>query len=190
MGREILTTSRLILREMTDGDFPALCRMLQDPLVMYAYEHAFADDEAWAWLRRQQERYARDGMGLWALVEKATGEMVGQCGLTWQDCGRGAPVPEVGYLLQRDAWHKGYATEGAIACRDYAFTALGFQEVYSILRDNNLPSQAVARRNGMEVRGSFVKHYHGVDMPHLIFSVRAPGTEGGGRGAASGEGQR
>ena len=172
MGKEILRTGRLILRELEDGDFPALCRMLQDGEVMYAYEHAFSDKEAWDWLRRQQERYRRDGFGLWAAVEQSTGEMVGQCGITWQEDGTGRRVPEVGYLLEKAAWHKGYAAEAARACRDYAFTVLGFPEVWSIIRDNNMPSQAVARRNGMEVRGTMVKHYYGMDMPHLLFSVR------------------
>ena len=172
MAERVLETGRLLLREMTGGDFPALCRMLRDPEVMYAYEHAFSEEEARDWLRRQRDRYARDGIGLWAVVEKCSGEMVGQCGLTWQDCGYPAPVLEVGYLLERAAWHRGYATEAARACRDYAFDRLGAGEVFSIIRDSNLPSQRVARRNGMEVRGIFVKHYYGVEMPHLIFSVR------------------
>jgi len=176
VSKEILRTGRLVLREMTDGDFPALCRMLRDPRVMYAYEHAFSDREAWDWLRRQQERYARDGIGLWAVLERSSGKMVGQCGLTWQECGYPASVLEVGYLLEQAAWHKGYATEGARACRDYAFEALDAREVFSIIRDSNLSSQAVARRNGMAVRGMFVKHYYGVEMPHLVFSVRR-GTE-------------
>ena len=84
MAETILETDRLILREMTEADFPALCRMLQDRSVMYAYEHAFSDQEAWEWLRRQQARYRKDGFGLWAAVERTSGEMVGQCGLTWQ----------------------------------------------------------------------------------------------------------
>ena len=172
MAERILETGRLLLREMTGGDFPALCRMLRDPEVMYAYEHAFSEEEARDWLRRQRDRYARDRIGLWAVVEKCSGEMVGQCGLTWQDCGYPAPVLEVGYLLERAAWHRGYATEAARACRDYGFDRLGAGEVFSIIRDSNLPSQRVARRNGMEVRGMFVKHYYGVEMPHLIFSVR------------------
>ena len=96
---------------------------------------------------------------------------MGQCGITWQEDGTGRRVPEVGYLLEKAAWHKGCAAEAARACRDYAFTVLGFSEVWSIIRDNNLPSQAVARRNGMEVRGGMVKHYYGMDMPHLLFSV-------------------
>lgn len=167
-----LETSRLWLRELEDEDFPALCRILQDAKVMYAYEHAFSDQEAWEWLHRQQQRYKRDGFGLWAVVEKATGQMVGQCGLTWQPIWNGQQVLEVGYLLEQAAWHKGYATEAARACRDYAFQKLGFSEVYSIIRETNLPSQAVARRNGMDVRGTFLKHYYHMDMPHLVFSVR------------------
>lgn len=172
VSKLILETARLRLREMEDEDFPALCRMLQDPAVMYAYEHAFSDQEAWDWLHNQQTRYRRDGFGLWAVVEKTTGEMVGQCGITWQPLGDGRQMPEVGYLLERAAWHKGYATEAARACRDYAFDTLEFTEVCSIIRDNNLSSQEVALRNGMTVRGQLVKHYYDMDMPHLIFTVR------------------
>ena len=72
----------------------------------------------------------------------------------------------------RHLGHQGYAAEAARACRDYAFTVLGFPEVYSIIRDTNFPSQRVALRSGMAVRGSFVKHYRGIAMPHLVFSVK------------------
>ena len=167
----ILETERLILRQMTQEDYPALCRMLQDPLCMYAYEHAFSDEEAQAWLDRQLTRYREDGFGLWAMVRKDTGEMIGQCGLTWQDAG-GERVLEVGYLLQRAHWHHGYATEAAVACRDYAFNVLHAPEVYSIIRDTNAASQAVARRNGMTPCKAFIKHYYNMDMPHLLFRVQ------------------
>lgn len=169
MSKTILETQRLLLREMTDEDFPALCRMLQDPEVMYAYEHAFPDDEVWDWLRRQQERYRRDGFGLWAVVEKATGRMVGQCGLTLQNLGEGRREPEVGYLLEQAVWHKGYATEAARGCLDYGFHTLNLPKICATIRDNNLSSQAVARRLGMEPTEQMIKHYHGMDMPHLIF---------------------
>lgn len=169
----VLETERLLLREMTPDDFPALCRMLRDPEVMYAYEGAFSEEEAWVWLRRQMSRCRGNGYGLWAVVDKATGEMIGQCGLTWQDSlVPGKQALEVGYLFQKDVWHHGYATEAARACRDYSFDTLGAEEVWSFIRDTNLPSQAVARRNGMSVRGTLVKHYKGVDMPHLAFSIR------------------
>lgn len=171
----ILQTSRLLLREMTEDDLPALRSILQDPQVMYAYEHAFSEEEVRAWLAKQRRRYAEDGFGLWAMVLRQTGAMIGQCGLTWQDRGDGTQCVEVGYLLQRAFWHQGYATEAATACKAYAFQELGLDEVCSIIRDNNLASQAVARRNGMIVTGRLVKHYYGMDMPHLVFSVRRDG---------------
>lgn len=105
------------------------------------------------------------------MVLKSTGEMIGQCGLTWQLCD-GPRVLEVGYLFQKAFWHKGYATECAIASKNYAFETLHADEVFSIIRENNLPSQAVAKRNSMTLRGAFFKHYYGMDMPHLVFSAR------------------
>lgn len=82
-GRIILETSRLVLREMTWEDFPAICAILQDEETMYAYEHAFSDEEAENWVGRQLERYQTGGIGLWAVVQKETGVVIGQCGLTW-----------------------------------------------------------------------------------------------------------
>lgn len=169
-GRPILSTPRLSLREMTAADYPALCRTLQDPEAMYAYAHAFSDEEVQAWLDRQLDRYRKDGFGLWAVVLRETGAWIGQCGLTWQDWA-GERVLEVGYLFERAHWHHGYATEAAVACRQYAFESLGAERVYSIIRDNNIASQNVARRNGMTPVGAFVKHYYGIDMPHVVFEA-------------------
>ena len=61
--RAILTTSRLILRRLTQNDYPALCKILQDAEVMYAYEHAFSDEEVQEWLDRQLSRYEKYGFG-------------------------------------------------------------------------------------------------------------------------------
>ena len=124
----LLETPRLGLRRLTQEDFPALCRTLQDPVAMTAYEGAFSG-------------------------------------------GEGAGVLEIGYLFQRDRWHRGYATEAARACKAYAFDTLGAAEVSSIIRDTNLPSQRVALRNGMTPRDTMVKHYRGVEMPHTRYAV-------------------
>lgn len=168
----MLETPRLRLRELEEGDLPALRRILQDPVAMRAYEGAFGEEEVLAWLRNQQRRYREeDGHGLWAVLLKENEKMIGQCGLTYQSWGEWR-VLEVGYLFERAFWHRGYATEAAAACRDYAFERLGEEEVFSIIRDSNSASQRVAQRNGMTVRGCFVKHYRGVDMPHLVFSIR------------------
>jgi RimJ/RimL family protein N-acetyltransferase len=167
----ILETDRLLLREMTGSDFPALCKILLDEEVMTAYEGAFSLEEAQAWLDRQLERYKETGFGLWAVVLKETGDMIGQCGLTLQDT-PGGQVLEIGYLFQKAYWKRGYATEAAFACRDYAFTSLNAEEVYSIIRDTNTPSQNVAKRIGMTSISRFVKHYRGADLGHLLFRVQ------------------
>lgn len=164
----ILETGRLLLREMQEEDLPDLREILQDEVVMTAYEHAFSEQEVRDWLENQQRRYRKDGFGLWAVVLKQTGKMIGQTGLTMQDAG-GKQVIEVGYLFKKSFWHKGYATEAATACKRYAFETLRAKEVYSIIRDNNFASQAVARRNGMQLVGQIVKHYYQMDMPHLLF---------------------
>lgn len=87
---------------------------------MYAYEHAFSEEEVRAWLEKQQNNYRQYGFGLWAAVEKTSGRMIGQCGLTMQKI-RDLEALEIGYLFRKDAWHQGYATEAAMACKAYAF---------------------------------------------------------------------
>lgn len=174
----ILETERLYLREMDQADYQSLCKILQDNETMYAYEGAFNDTEVQEWLERQISRYQKWGFGLWAVILKETGEMIGQCGLTMQPWKDGE-VLEIGYLFQRMHWHKGYAVEAARACRQYAFETLNAKEVCSIIRDTNTASRNVAIRNGMEIVDSWVKHYRGVDMPHNRYVVKKEKQDAG-----------
>ena len=68
----------------------------------------------------------------------------------------------------------GYAREAAIACREYAFHTLKLDAVYSIIRDTNYASQKVALANNMKPIVTFVKHYYGMDMPHIAYEVKNP----------------
>lgn len=131
----MLETKRLVLRELIQEDFDDVCKLLRDPVVMYAYEGAFNEQEVQEWLDKQFRRYANDGFGLWGVVEKSSGELIGQCGVTLQEFD-GKQVPEVGYLFRKEFWHRGYATEAAIACKEYAFEKLcliRFIQLYGIL---------------------------------------------------------
>ena len=156
------------MREMTCDDYGNLCNILKDPEVMYAYEGAFSDIEVRQWLDRQIERYKNDGFGLWAVILKDTREFIGQCGITVQEY-KESHVHEIGYLFNKKFWHRGYATEAAIACRKYAFTRLNTDCIYSIIRDSNIASQNVALRNGMNAVDKIIKYYRNADMPHIVF---------------------
>ena len=168
----ILETERLILREMTQSDFPALREHLQDAEVMAtSFEYAFSDEEIQEGLNKQFKSYQENGFGVWAVILKENNQLIGQCGLSMQPV-EDREVLEIGYIFQKAYWHKGYAIEAALACREYAFNKLNADEVFSIIRDTNTASQKVAKRNGMRVTHTFVKHYRGVDMRHYLFSVQ------------------
>lgn len=181
-GDLYLETPRLALRQLTESDLPALKAILQDEQTMDAYEGAFDDAMTLTWLQRMLTRYREDGFGLWAVelrdpskksrggAARDSGVMIGQCGLTRQHI-LGHDVIEVGYLFNREHWHRGYASEAAQACVTYAFEQLGVERVWAQVRDTNIASMNVAIRLGMTVRGRFTRHYRGVDMPHLAFAL-------------------
>ena len=169
----MIETKRLFIRNLNEKDLDDLGLILKDDETMYAYEGAFSDDEVLSWMEKQFRRYRDHGFGLWAVVLKDTGAMIGQCGLTIQEW-KGADVLEVGYLFNKSYWHNGYAVESAAACKEYAFQKLKIDEVYSIIRTNNYPSQKVAERNGMTVKDEIIKHYYNIDMPHYVYSIKNP----------------
>ena len=100
----VFETERLAFREMNQDDFLDLAEMLQNPKVMYAYEHDFSNSDVQQWLDRQIGRYRDYGFGLWAVISKTSGVMVGQAGLTMQPY-RNKDVLEIGYLLKKEFWH-------------------------------------------------------------------------------------
>ena len=166
----ILETERLILREMGQTDFQDLAEMLQNPNVMYAYEHDFSDDDVQVWLDRQIERYRRYGFGLWAMVLKSTDQMIGQAGLTMQPY-KNTEVLEIGYHLKEKFWHMGYAQEAASGCKKYAFEHLNKDKVYAIIESDNIASMKVAERIGMHKEDEFITQYYNGDMLHFLYSV-------------------
>ena len=168
---KLIETERLIIREMVQSDFDALCKILCDEEVMRtAYGSAFNLEEAQNWLNRHFKRYAEYGFGLWAVVLKEAHEMIGQCGLTLQGW-RDKEILEIGYLFQKAYWHKGYAAEAAIACKEYAFKVLNANTVYSIVRDTNTASQKVAVRNGMKIIDKDTKNFRYIDMDFFLYSA-------------------
>src|SRR5262245_30899369 len=119
----ILETPRLLLRELTPDDLGFVETMLADEETMRFYPQRYARADAEAWVKRQVDRYAREGHGLWLVVSKETGQPVGQVGLV-NMLVEGEWMAETGYLVHRPFWRRGYASEAALAVRDHAFVAL------------------------------------------------------------------
>jgi len=172
----ILETERTFLREMNQNDFSDLCIIMQDIDVMYAYEHSFSNEEVSSWLNKNIDRYKEDGYGLWAVIHKEKNVFLGQCGLTIQKINEKKYL-EIGYLFKKEYWHKGYATEAAIGCKEYAFSKLNANKVFSIIRNTNIASQNVAKRIGMKNIETIIKHYYNMDMPHYIFEIKNVNNE-------------
>ena len=122
----VLETPRLVLRELTAADFGALYDVLADSDIMRHYPYTFDERRVRGWISKNIERYRDFGFGLWAVVLKETGGMIGDCGITMQ-CINGRIKPEIGHHLQRDWQGRGYARQAARACRDWAFEHEGRQ---------------------------------------------------------------
>jgi RimJ/RimL family protein N-acetyltransferase len=145
----MLTTRRLVLREMTSADLDDMTALLGDPEVMRYYPAPKTRDEAQSWIDRNQRLYHERGFGLWAIALRATGTFVGDCGLIPQQVD-GAEEIEVGYHIRASLHGNGYATEAAAACRDLARDILGLHRLIAIIDPANVPSRRVATKIGFK----------------------------------------
>ncbi|MBQ4255345.1 MAG: GNAT family N-acetyltransferase [Bacilli bacterium] len=151
----ILETDRLILREMTDDDFDALKKVISDPETMKFYPKPYDDEGVNRWIRWCKASYEKRGFGLWAVIFKETNEMIGDCGISMQVIDD-EEKPEIGYHLRKDFHRLGIGKEMAQAVRDFFFTHFAFDEVYSYMNIDNLPSYKTAEANGMSFRHIYV----------------------------------
>ncbi len=146
----VLETKRLTLREMTLNDVDNLLEVFSDPEAMQFYPQPFDRQMTQTWIERNVQRYAQHGFGLWALILKQTGKLIGDCGLVVQEVD-GVEEIEIGYHIRRDLWGKGLATEAAQACRDFGFSQLGCDKLISLINPANIASRRVAEKNGMQL---------------------------------------
>ena len=162
----ILETLRLRLREFVAGDADALAQVLSDPETMRYYPAPYDRTGVEGWIARCRQRYRDDGVALWAMELKSSGELIGDCGIIRQEV-EGERFFEIGYHLRRDLWGQGFATEAAVACRDWAFAHLNIDRLISLIRPDNLRSRRVAERNGMTVWKEVEWH----SMRHCVYSI-------------------
>jgi ribosomal-protein-alanine N-acetyltransferase len=146
-GRRI-ETDRLDLRPLTAADLGALHELNADPGAMrYAGGATCSVDESEARLRRLIEHHERHGFSLWAVVERASGNVIGDAGLVLLEF-RG-PEIELAYRLKSPVWGKGYATEAAAAWVAYGFDELALARIVAVTDPDNVASQRVLEKVGM-----------------------------------------
>lgn len=168
----VIETPRLLLRRMRMEDTDALAGVWCDAHAMRFYPSPLTRQQLEERVRINLQRYADPGHGLYTVLLKSTGEVMGDCGPTVQEIPSG-PEIEVGYHFLPRYWGRGYASEAAQAARDWAFVNRQCGRVISLIRPENTPSQAVARRNGMQVTERVIWR----ELEHDVWAIRRPEWE-------------
>jgi RimJ/RimL family protein N-acetyltransferase len=169
-----LESQRLRFIGLTEDHHPVITGYLSDPeTTRFLFPTVGPETQARLWITRQNLRYERDGYGLCALEEKATGNVAGFVGLILQEVD-GIPELEIGYHLFPRHRGKGYATEAAVTCRDFAFKHQLADHLISLIHPDNIASQKVAIRNGMKAGRQTKFRGH----PVLVFRISREEWEG------------
>ena len=150
-----VATTRLILRPFGPADAEAHARLYDDPEVTrWLGDGPWLGEVARARSRRTLERFAEGwaahGWGVWAVTDRATGEVLGQCGLKPLRLEPEGPEEvEVLYALERRHWGRGLASEAAAAALEHGFGALALPRIIAVARPDNRASRAVLERIGL-----------------------------------------
>jgi RimJ/RimL family protein N-acetyltransferase len=172
-----LHTDRLHLRMFREDDLDAYAAICADPEVMrYLGDgKTLGRSEAWRQMAMILGHWQLRGHGLWAVEERATGALVGRLGFFEPE---GWPGFELGWMLRRASWGRGYATEGAERALAHAFTEMGRQRLISLIRPDNRASIRVAERLGERLEGRTTLF----GQEALVYGIDRARWETGGRG--------
>ena len=150
----IVETERLILRTWLLNDLKDFFDIYGDPEVWRFIDLKGVlenEDAARRSLRRSIAYHQEHGICHWAAVEKTKGKVIGACGFNLFE---GGPELELVYHFALAYWGRGYATEAARACLNYAFEELGAPRIVASTDPKNLASQRVLEKLGFGYRGS------------------------------------
>lgn len=145
-------SSRLSFRNLEDSDYDTWLDFFKDPLwsKYWSMKEQTPEEHCRQWLNKTFDRYANGTGGMNVLIDKSTGEFIGQCGLLIQTVD-GIEELEVAYSIMPKHRGKGYAPEAAKKCIDFALVNRLCTSLISIIHKNNIESQKVARKNGLHL---------------------------------------
>jgi ribosomal-protein-alanine N-acetyltransferase len=167
----VIETTRLILRSMTESDLEGMFAVFSDKNVLAAFDLAcFGLEQMERWVGRNLAHQKKHGYGLFSVILKSSGDLIGDCGLEHTDF-EGRPCVEIGYDFLSRYWNQGYATEAAGAVRDFAVKELGLDpdSICSFIRKKNKASQRVSEKIGMQM----VKEYASHNIDYLLYAYSA-----------------
>lgn len=173
---KIIETDRLYLRKLIVDDKKELAKVLSDAESMQFYPAPFGKEKVESWIAWNIENYKKYNHGLWAVILKDGNVFIGDCGITMQDIGD-ETVPEIGFHIIKEYCNKGYATEAALACKEYAFNVLKYPQIFSYTTIRNVPSQAVAKKIGMQLYKCFEK-FSEKQIVHVAINPHNQGISG------------
>jgi RimJ/RimL family protein N-acetyltransferase len=154
---KIIETERLYLRELQIDDKMELMKVLSNPESMEYYPNPFSGEEVEKWIQWNIENYKKYQHGLWAVILKEREVLIGDCGITMQHID-GETVPEIGFHIIKEHCNRGFASEAALACKEYAFKVLNYPKIFSYTTVPNIASQKVAVNIGMRFYKYFEKN--------------------------------
>ncbi len=153
----MIDTDRLILRKWNEDDIPHFAEINSDLKVMEYFPKTLSFEETVSFYNRIADEFKQYGFGLYATVLKSTGEFIGYVGFHHFDFqAEFSPGIEIGWRLGHKHWNRGYATEAAKACLEYAGERQLFKHIYSFTATCNLRSERVMQKTGMTRAGSFM----------------------------------
>lgn len=160
-----IKTQRLLLRQWREEDLDPYARMCADPEVMRFMGNSGAPltpEQTAKRVEGIQQHWRDHHFGLWAVEHKGSGGFIGRIGLQYHEDWPGEHKVEIGWLLDRQFWGIGLATEGAQASISYGFDSRKLERVISIALPDNVASHRVMEKCGLTLRGE--ARWRGLDV--------------------------
>ncbi|MEE9437962.1 MAG: GNAT family N-acetyltransferase [Saprospiraceae bacterium] len=152
----IFKSERLGFRNWTNNDLREFTEINADPEVMEHFPSTLSEKETEDLIQRLKKHFEEREYTYFATEILKTGELIGFIGLAYQTYETEfCPATDIGWRLKKTAWGKGYATEGAEKCIEYAFEELKISKIFSVCTVNNRNSENVMKKIGMTKKGEF-----------------------------------
>jgi len=157
MNKDYLFTSeRLGFRNWKISDLEEMSVINADVDVMKHFPQTLTKEETAAFIDRQKAHYEKFGYNYFATEVLESGEFIGFIGFSALDFeAEFTPATDIGWRINKSAWGKGFATEGAKRCLEFAFKELQLTRIVSIFTEMNQKSEKVMQKIGMIKKGSF-----------------------------------